>query len=74
MNTLEIWTDSENKPSIMVEKWEMQPDGKAKNTFLKGDEVRYPYLGDVSPDQGEKYLRRLYNQVNNSSSIKAIIK
>ncbi len=69
MNTVEIWTNHPNGPSQMVEKWKLQPDGRAALTFCKdlSGVPMYDFIGGATPDDGESFLKGLVHVINNSS-------
>lgn len=74
MAIIEVWRNHPESPPKLIESWELSPEGKAKLTFSKYGDPLYFSFGSVGPDDGEKYLNRLIQTVNNSSFMKIIMR
>jgi hypothetical protein len=72
MKSLEIWTNHPESESKMLEKWEIK-EGVAVPTYLAKEEPMYSKLGLVTPQDGEKFLKRLAATVDNASFLRAVV-
>ena len=69
---IEVWRNHPESPPKLIESWELSPEGKAVLTYSKYGQPLYYAFGSVGPDDGEKFLNRLIQTINNSSFMKII--